>query len=87
MNPGILHITKHGDTSSRLRRYNYRVLALAINFNQTAEYLTECINISECQIENVPTSYIQFGVFRVENKSDSVECIISQYSHGYFVNR
>lgn len=87
MNPGISRITKRGDISNRLRRYNYRVLAPAINLNQTAEYLTEYINISECQIENVSTSYIQFGVFRVENKSDSIECIVPRNSHGHFVNR
>lgn len=87
MNPGISRMTKHGDISSRLRRYKSSVLALAINFNQMAEYLTECINISECQIENVPTSYIQFRVFRVENKSDSIEWIIPRNSHSYFVNR
>lgn len=55
--------------------------------SQSKEYLTEYINISECQIENVPTSYFQFGVFRVENKSDSIECIVPRNSHGYFVNR
>jgi len=87
MNPGISRITKHGDASNRLRRYNHRVLALAINLNQTAGYVTEYINISECQVENVSTSYIQFGVFRVKNKSDSTECIVPRNSHGYFVNR